>query len=110
MKVERRTNHTDTPNGWEDLGSEKAKIMPKKFISYETSNLGRKNNKDLLSTKHLVTDTSSNDDEFDIPISDLKMKVLTANQWIKILKNNDIENTSTTEMINSLRHGIPDDL
>jgi len=31
-------------------------------------------------------------------------------EWEKILKNNDLENTSVTEMLYSLRHGIPDEL
>lgn len=44
---------------------------------------------------------------FDEEISDLKAKVYTRRDWIKILKNNDLDNTSTTELYVSLRHGIP---
>jgi len=39
-----------------------------------------------------------------------KAKVYTKSQWLKILKNNDLENTSVTELVHSLRHGIPDEL
>jgi len=37
-------------------------------------------------------------------------EVYTISQWLKILKNNDLENTSVNEMIHSLRHGIPNEL
>ena len=37
-----------------------------------------------------------------------KIKIYDANEWKKIIENNDIENTSTSEIFNSLKYGIPD--
>lgn len=50
---------------------------------------------------------SLNTDTYNEEISDLKMKVYTKSDWVKILKNDDLENTSSTELFVSLRHGIP---
>ncbi len=37
-------------------------------------------------------------------------KVYKKSDWLKILSNNDLDNTSTTEMYASLRYGIPFEL
>lgn len=39
-----------------------------------------------------------------------KVKIYTKSDWEKILEFDDLENTSTTEMLISLRHGIPFEL
>ena len=44
---------------------------------------------------------------YDEEISDLKLKVYSKSDWIKVLKNRDLENTPNTELFVSLRHGIP---
>ena len=55
----------------------------------------------------METPSKVDKEDFDEDILDLKAKVYTRSDWIKILKNDDLENTSTTELYISLRHGIP---
>jgi len=65
----------------------------------------------LLSGRRVAsTDVSINEDGMDTITEEAKAKVYTKSQWLKILKNNDLENTSVTELVHSLRHGIPDEL
>lgn len=51
-----------------------------------------------------------NKDGIEGVIEDLKTPIYTYEQWLKILKNNDLENTSMTEVIHSLRHGVKNEL
>lgn len=55
------------------------------------------------------TDDSVNGDGMEL-IDNMKHKVYSTGEWLKVLKNNDLDNTSITELIHSLRHGIPDEL
>jgi len=65
----------------------------------------------LLSGKRVAsTDDSINEDGMDAPTEEPRVKVYTKSQWLKILKNNDLDNTSVTELVQSLRHGIPEEL
>lgn len=56
------------------------------------------------------TDDSVNDDGLDAATEETRVKVYTKSQWLKILRNNDLDNTSVTELVQSLRHGIPEEL
>ena len=58
----------------------------------------------------LSTDESINGDEPENEGPDAKTQVYTPNEWLKILKNNDLDNSCHTEIVQSLRHGIKDDL
>ena len=39
-----------------------------------------------------------------------EIKIYNEKEWEKIIENNDIENTSTSEIYNSIKYGIPDRL
>mmetsp|Transcript_21368 Transcript_21368/g.24832 ORF Transcript_21368/g.24832 Transcript_21368/m.24832 type:complete len:410 (+) Transcript_21368:41-1270(+) len=69
-----------------------------------------KKNKKSKFADDLRTPTTLNDSDLENGISDMKGKVYKKSDWIKILKNNDLENTSTTELYASLRQGIPFEL
>ena len=64
------------------------------------------------SRNNSTKESSSNgdDDFFEDNDEENKGKIYTTQQWISVLKNDDIENTPTTDLIDSLRHGIPEDL
>ena len=64
----------------------------------------------LMNPQIASTDVSINEDGMDAITEEAKAKVYTKSQWLKILKNNDLDNTSATELVHSLRHGIPDEL
>jgi hypothetical protein len=56
------------------------------------------------------TDGSVNDEDFETSEEYMKTKGISFKDWIKILKNNDVDNTSHIELAESLRFGIPDEL
>eukprot|EP00330_Aristerostoma_sp_ATCC50986_P007331 CAMPEP_0114585268 /NCGR_PEP_ID=MMETSP0125-20121206/8877_1 /TAXON_ID=485358 ORGANISM="Aristerostoma sp., Strain ATCC 50986" /NCGR_SAMPLE_ID=MMETSP0125 /ASSEMBLY_ACC=CAM_ASM_000245 /LENGTH=188 /DNA_ID=CAMNT_0001780307 /DNA_START=390 /DNA_END=953 /DNA_ORIENTATION=+ len=64
------------------------------------------------SRNNSTKESSSNgdDDFFEDNDEENKGKIYSTQQWISVLKNDDIENTPTTDLIDSLRHGIPEDL
>ena len=64
----------------------------------------------IKAVEEIKTPTRTKDQDFENSITDLKGKVYKKSDWIKILKNNDLENTSTTELYASLRQGIPFEL
>ena len=68
------------------------------------------NSLDKQETRSASLKSNSYQDDFDFPVDDHKPKVLNSLQWAKILKNNDVKNTSSSEITNSLRYGIPDEL
>lgn len=55
------------------------------------------------------TDDSVNGDGMELH-DHMKHTVFSTSDWLKVLKNNDLDNTSVNELIHSLRHGIPDEL
>ena len=56
------------------------------------------------------TDISANEEEIDFINEDQNFTSMSESEWLKILRNNDIENTSHAELEQSLRYGIPEDL
>lgn len=56
------------------------------------------------------TDESVNDDENQTNSTDENPEIMEYDDWLKVLKNNDIENTPNTQIENSLRNGIPESL
>jgi len=54
------------------------------------------------------TDESANGEEIETSFTDENLDVMTYDDWMKVLKNNDIENTPNTLMETSLRNGIPE--
>jgi len=56
------------------------------------------------------TDESADDDENETVFNDENSEIMAYNDWLKVLKNNDIENTPNLQMENSLRNGIPESL
>lgn len=62
-------------------------------------------------TKQLAsTENSASEEDFESYYDESIDKLKTRTQWQKILKNNDLQNTSHAELEEALRHGIPDDL
>lgn len=63
------------------------------------------NQQEIISTDDSVEkENKINRDE------DRGTETYTSTQWLKVLKNDDLENTSTCEIVQSLRYGIPEEL
>jgi len=61
-------------------------------------------------TEDTISRTKLDFNKVDNRIAGLKDKVYKKSDWLKILSDDDLENTSTTEMYASLRYGIPFEL
>jgi len=69
----------------------------------------RANLEEYYSSKLLKsTDESANGEEIETSFTDESSETMTFDDWMKVLKNNDIENTPNTQMETSLRNGIPE--
>lgn len=80
-------------------------ILIKKNYRQDQDNEGRIGQRVVDST-----DNSTIEDGIEFPEENFKGKAYTDEQWRKVLRNNDLENTSVTELLHSLRSGIPDEL
>lgn len=84
--------------------------LSKKLRSLNASRIGSGEDKSkLYAVKVDSTDDSVNEEGIEF-MDNLKHKVFTAVEWQKILKNGDLDSTSVTELVYSLRYGIPDEL
>lgn len=82
----------------------------KGYTGLDSEGSDTESGKKIRSAEDLKTPTKSRNQNIENEIADLKGKVYKKSDWIKILKNNDLENTSTTELYASLRQGIPFEL
>lgn len=92
--------------------NKKIQVLPRKNqekIEISKAPLGKQFYRSKTIAKN--TDITIHDDiQYEEQEEHLEAKAWSYKQWQKVLKNDDLENTSTSEMLNSLRFGIPDEL
>ena len=97
--------NSQSPEFGPKKGSKYDQLSASKYSS-QSSDLRK-----LSASRGISTDDSVNGEKTDKFMDNSnKIKTFTARQWLKVIKNNDLENTSVNELVQSLRYGVPDEL
>lgn len=104
-KLQKRNQDSPNQNDQQGSGSKQGRLTSTNRLKDSENMAGR-----LTATQMEFADELLHNEGIEGIVEDLKTPIYTHAQWTKILKNNDLENTSMTEVVHSLRHGVKEEL